>query len=93
MKFVQMMMEKGFNIDTIATTVGLHHPFFDMADVDTLKTKWVSTNVTQSEIDQQIALISPWTVWNDSKLGMKSCITKKNMLQNIKLVDLQMTTI
>ena len=39
MKFVQMMMEKGFDILTIATTVGLHHPFIDMADVDTLKTK------------------------------------------------------
>ena len=51
MKFVQMMMEKGFNILTIATTVGSRHPFIDMADVDTLKTKWVSMNVTQSEID------------------------------------------
>ena len=51
MKFVQMMMGKGFDILTIASTVVLHHPFIDMADVDTLKTKWVSTNVTQSEID------------------------------------------
>ena len=51
MKFVQMMMEQSFDIHTIVTTVVLHHPFIDMADVDTLKTKWVSTNVTQSEID------------------------------------------
>ena len=36
MKFVQMMMEKGFNILSIATTVGSHHPFIDMVDVDTL---------------------------------------------------------
>ena len=51
MKFVQTMMEKGFDILSIATTVGPHHPFIDMADVDTLKTTWVSMNVRQSEID------------------------------------------
>ena len=51
MKFVQTMTEKGFNVLTITTTVSSLHPLIDMADVDTLKTKWVSTNVTQSEID------------------------------------------
>ena len=51
MKFVQMMMEKGFDILTIVTTVGSCHPFIDMGVVDTLKTKWVSMNVRQSEID------------------------------------------
>ena len=77
MKFVQMMTEKDFDILTIATTVGSHHPFIDMADVDTLK---VSMNVRQSEIDQHLALLSPWTVRKDSKLGMESCIAEKNML-------------
>ena len=52
MKLVQMMMEKSFDILTIATTVVLHHTFIDMPDVDTLKTKWVSMNVTQLEIDR-----------------------------------------
>ena len=48
-----MMMGKGFDILTIATTVVLHHPFIDMADVDILKTKWVSMNAhSQKLIDK-----------------------------------------
>ncbi len=79
MNFVLAVAAVGFNVWTVAATVGSRHPFIADDEIKEFKKRLVAKKVEAREIDRRMQLVSDWVVDGAESLGSEARVAKKQL--------------